>query len=181
MTDPVRIRDLDAALRSLPRGAGVILRHYGAPDRTALARSLAAACRRLGLVFLVAGDWRLAARVNADGLHLPEHAGALGISSGGRLWRSRRGALLTVAAHSASGLVRARTIKASAALLSPVYPTPSHPDAPHLGVVRAALLMRRSSVPVLALGGMQKKHKAHVRALGFAGIAGIGLAVKEEN
>jgi thiamine-phosphate pyrophosphorylase len=179
LTDEARVDDAFGVLLSLPRGAGVIFRHYGARDRSALGGKLASACRARGLLFLVADDWRLAARVGADGVHLPEHTAVRGPTSGARLWRKQRGTLLTIAAHGAPGLARARALAADAALLAPVFPTLSHPDRRSLGLVRAAGLVRRARVPAFALGGATPDMLPHVRAAGFAGIAGIGFALKK--
>lgn len=178
LTDEARVDDAAATLRSLPRGTGVIFRHYGSPDRTSLAHKLARLSRARGLVFLVADDWRLAANVQAHGLHLPEYAAAYGLSSGARLWRRLRRAVLTVAAHGPRGLARARHLDADAALLAPVFPTRSHPGRAALGPVRAAALARSAGLPVLALGGATPDRLTHLRAAGFAGIAGIGFALR---
>ncbi|MGH7010749.1 MAG: thiamine phosphate synthase, partial [Caulobacteraceae bacterium] len=40
-TDPERVFDPERALRSLPRGAGIVFRHFGAPARLAQGRRLA--------------------------------------------------------------------------------------------------------------------------------------------
>lgn len=178
LTDEARMTDTSAALAALPRGSAVVFRHYGTADRAALAHRLARMCRVRGLTFLVAGDWRLAARVGADGVHLPEYAAARGLPSGARLWRKFRGAWLTVAAHGARGLARAHDLSATAALLAPVFPTPSHPDRAALGLPRAAAMVRRARVPVLALGGATPAHLPHARAAGFGGIAGISFALR---
>ena len=177
LTDDARTRDVLDAFMSLPRGAGVIFRHYGARDRDALARRFAKICRARGLLFLIAEDWRLAAAIGADGVHLPECAAARGLASGARLWSTRRGAFLTVAAHGPRGLARAGILGASAALLAPVFPTQSHPDRAALGLARAAALVRRARVPVLALGGASTRMLNCLRAAGFAGIAGISFAL----
>ncbi len=42
-------------------------------------------------------------------------------------------------------------------LLSPVFPTRSHPDARTLGPTRFRLLARRANMPVIALGGMDQR------------------------
>lgn len=59
-------------------------------------------------------------------------------------------------------------------LLSPVFPTASHPDWNPLPRLRAAALLRLAKAPVVALGGMDARRFAKVRPLGFAGWAGIG-------
>ncbi len=180
VTDPARVRDVGGAIAALPPGMGVIFRHYHVPERKRLAQALAGQCRARGLVFVVADDWRLAAAVGADGLHLPEYAAARGPSAGARLWRKNRGALLTAAAHGSRALARACALAADAVLLSPVFPTRSHPDRATLGIARARILARAASLPVLALGGVTPKMLPALIAAGFAGIAGVGFAVKED-
>ncbi|MGI4944233.1 MAG: thiamine phosphate synthase, partial [Janthinobacterium lividum] len=114
-----------------------------------LAAAAACLCRRRGLLMVVAGDPRLAAAVGA-GLHL----------RGGRAGRPwcrgwlRPGQLVTSSAHGAPELLRARRAGASAAFVSPLFPTLSHPGARPLGPVRWAALARRVRGPVLALGGV---------------------------
>ncbi|MCB2101969.1 MAG: thiamine phosphate synthase [Rhodobacterales bacterium] len=172
MTDPARLADPVAAVRRLPRGAAVILRHYDDPDRAALARALAALCRARGLVLLVAGDARLARAVGAGGLHLPEGM----VAAPG--WRGlvRSGWLVTAAAHSPAALACAARAGAHAALLSPVFPTASHPGAVALGPLRFCRLAGRAPLPVHALGGVDDPGAARLagaRCAGFAAIAGL--------
>lgn len=172
MTDP-RLDDPVAAARRLPRGAAVILRHYDAPAREVLGRRLAAVCRTHGLVFLVAGDWRLAARLKADGLHLPE-----GVLRGGRLapalgWRQRSAALLTAAVHNGPALMAAARLEPDAVLLSPVFATASHPESRPLGPSRFGVLARRSPVPVIALGGVDDRSVRRLMQRGVWGVAAV--------
>lgn len=172
MTDRRRQGDPQAAIARLPPGAAVILRDYDAPDRPALARRLARLCRARRLVFLVAGDWRLALAVAAQGLHLPE-----GLARHGRRhWRQarRRRFLVTQAAHSAAALALARRLGADAAILSPVFATRSHPDARPLGVVRFARLVRTAGCPVYALGGIDPVAGRRLGGSGLAGVVAIG-------
>lgn len=177
MTDETRVADPMPVLVRLPRGAAVILRHYQAPDRPALAGRMAQHCRALGLSLLVAGDWRLAAAVRAQGLHLPDFAARRGPAPGARLWSKRR--LLSVAAHDARGLAHARALNADAALLSPVFATASHGGAKILGITRASLLARAVKLPVLALGGVRIRQAGALKRRGFSGVAGIGFALKD--
>ncbi|MEQ9447552.1 MAG: thiamine phosphate synthase, partial [Rhodospirillaceae bacterium] len=130
MSDEARLPDPTAAASRLPRGSGVILRHYASSHRDTLANDLAQLCKRRGLALFVGEDWRLAARVGADGVHLPARALAAGLPAGARLWLRRRRARLTIAAHGERDLRRAAAMHADAVLLSPVFRTTSHPDKP---------------------------------------------------
>ncbi|MBY0431898.1 MAG: thiamine phosphate synthase, partial [Rhodospirillales bacterium] len=179
MTDARRLPDPLPAVAALPPGSGVVLRHYEWPEaeRLRLGRILAALCRARRLHLLVAADTGLAAALRADGLHLPEYRLRQGAARA-RLWRRGRGGVLIAAAHSGLALARGRRAGVDAALLSPVFPTASHPGAPCLGPWRFHALRRRVKLPVYGLGGITPETARIVRLLGAAGIAtaGDGLA-----
>ncbi|HKJ74407.1 MAG TPA: thiamine phosphate synthase, partial [Alphaproteobacteria bacterium] len=170
MTDAARLGDPLETLDALPRGSLVILRDYDHPQRARLAARLARACRRRGLLLSVAGSGRLAARIRADGLHLPE-----GLARRAAAWRSRKEWLITTAAHSLPAIRRAETFGADAVLLSPVFPTASHPGGDVLGVLRFARLVREARLPVYALGGISPGSARRLNGSGAAGLAGIGV------
>jgi len=151
---------------TLPRGTGVVLRDYDACDREAMARRLARIARRRGLILLIAGDSRLAWRVGAQGVHLPQWR------LFGRPPPRRRGWLVTAAAHDRQALARAQAIGADAALVSPVFATGSHPAARPLGVHRLARMTAGAPLPIYALGGIDA-HTLHRLPDGLAGVAAI--------
>lgn len=176
-TDLGRVPDVLAAARRLPPGGAVILRDAGHPGRERLARQLRAATRLRGQLLLIAGDPVLAEAVGADGLHLPE-----AMLGDGRIqrWRRRRpGALVTAAAHSLDALRRAERAGVDAALISPVFPTASHPEARTLGPFRAAALARASRLSLYAMGGIDRTSARRLPPV-FAGIAAIGLFADSE-
>lgn len=168
ITDAARLPDPLAAAARLPAGAAVILRDYDAPDRADLARALAQMCRTRRLRLLVAADATLAHRVGADGVHLPEDL----VPRMPRRWP--RDWLVTAAAHSPAALWRARRAGADAALLSPVFPTASHPGAPALGALRFAAWANEMPLPVYALGGVNAGTARRLTGRGAVGLAGIG-------
>ncbi len=172
MTDRERLPDPAPVVETLPRGGAVILRHYGDPGREALAFRLAPLCRARGLRLLIAGDADLAIRVRADGIHLPETQ----MRRSGRAWRMRHrpGWLVTAAAHSPNAVRRAAQAGVDAVLLSPVFPTQSHPGAAPIGPLRFAAWVRESPLPVYALGGVSVQSARRLASSGAAGFAGIG-------
>jgi len=171
MTDSVRLPDPRNAVRALPKESAVIVRHYDDADRAGLARELMSICREKQNRVLVAGDARLALALGVDGLHLPE-ALALRQYARWRAWR-RPGDLLSVAAHSPRALAKAALVKADFALLSPVFPTPSHPESKGIGPYRFAAWTLGSKIPVFALGGVNLRNRGRVLDAGAAGWAGI--------
>ncbi len=167
MTDAVRLPDPAAAIASLPAGSIVIFRDYDHPDRAGLGRQLKRVCRVAGCWFLLAGDIALARQLRADGVHLPEYM--LADKPKGLQTFS----LITAACHSVPALRRAERAGVSLAIVSPVFPTESHPGAKTLGVPGLTRLQVRTKLPVAALGGVSMKNARQLRPLRLAAIAGI--------
>ncbi|MEZ5896232.1 MAG: thiamine phosphate synthase [Parvularculaceae bacterium] len=168
LTDRRRIARPELVIRVLPAGAAVVYRDYDDPARTARAAALAALCRRRGVLFVVAGDFGLAARCCADGLHLPSAMAAKvsrPISFDG---------FVTAAAHTARELAQARLIGAQTVFLSPAFATESHRGGGHLGPSRFRALAAASTIPVIALGGVDETNAALLAGGGVAGLGAIG-------
>lgn len=156
MTDERLGEALWVALAALPRGGGVVFRHYGMPpkERRALFRQVALVARRRRLVLLRAGQ-PLIGRWE-DGVH-----------------NSRGRGLLTAAAHDRREAVAAVRRGAEVLFVSPVFPTRSHPGAGTLGVRRARAIGAGLGATVIALGGMDEAKFRRLRPLGIHGWAGI--------
>ncbi len=136
---------VEEALARLPRGSGFVFRHYHLDRSARRARfaALSACARRRDHLVILAGSPVLAKQWRADGVY--------GAASG----MPRDDSLLKlVTAHDWKEIVAAERAGADATLLSPVFPTASHPNAETLGAVRFRLLARKTDVPVIALGGM---------------------------
>ncbi len=153
---------LEAALASLPRGSGLIFRHYHLSEAQRRARFevLKRLAKLRGHWVVLAGDARMARSWGADGAYGDAAALARGPAC-----------LRLVTAHSLRDLSRAK--RADAVMLSPVFATRSHPGAPSLGAVRFLMLAHQSPTPVLALGGMTAKRARGLRCHGWAAIDGL--------
>lgn len=156
MTDERLGDDLWTALDALPRGGGVIFRHYATPpaERRALFAQVAKVARRNRLVLVVAGSARPG---RADGRH-------------GRN-ATRSSGLKTWPAHSRGEALAGMRAGADLLFVSPVFRTRSHPGGRTLGPRKAAAILRGIKTPAIALGGMNTRR---FRALkGFHGWAAI--------
>lgn len=143
---------LEWALKRLPRGSGFVFRHYHLPEEQRRRRwnTLARLARSRGVSAVLSGSPAMARRWGADGSY-GAHPGAT-----------------LATAHSLRELGRAH--RAEAVLLSPVFPTRSHPGSKALGPLRFRLLAHRSPVPVIALGGMNAGHARRLKWPRWAGI-----------
>ncbi len=155
---------LEVALARLPRGSGLIFRHYHLPPAERRARfiALARAARARAGVVVLAGTMAQARAWGADGAY----------GSAARLTRGRAG-LRLVTAHCLRELGQARAARADLALLSPAFATRSHPGADPLGVQRWRALAGQARVPVAALGGMSAARARALGALRWAAIDGL--------
>lgn len=163
MTDE-RLGDrLWAALAALPRGGGVVFRHYALPatERRELFARVARVARRRGLVLIRAGEDRLGR--GEAGVH------------------NRRGhGVRTAAAHGRREAVAAVRAGADLLFVSPVFATRSHPGARELGMRRLRALTAELGVPVIALGGMDERRFRRLRRLGISGWAGIDAWARDQ-
>ena len=164
MTDDDRLADPLAAASALPRGSLVVVRARDASNRERLTRAMLELARRRMLIVLVADDPHLAAKLGADGLHLPDRRAREAAH-----WRARHpNWLISAACHGR----RPITASLDFIFLSAVFPTGSHPGRAALGAVRANAMAHAIAIPAYALGGIDA-HNARLLH-GFAGIAAIG-------
>jgi thiamine-phosphate pyrophosphorylase len=155
ITDARTDATLDRAIARLPRGSGVIFRHYHLTPETRAARlaHVRRLCRRFGHRLEVGGQ--------GYGPPAPHRRLAT--------------------AHNLREVGRANRCGAQAVLVSPVFSTRSHPGAPTLGRVRLLVLARRAQMPTIALGGMTAHKFATLRSArpaihGWAAIDGLSAS-----
>ncbi|MBL4614303.1 MAG: thiamine phosphate synthase [Magnetovibrio sp.] len=172
MSDHARMPAPGPWLKNMPPGGAVILRDLDAKRLELLAIRIIPLAHALGLKVLIAGDVRLALKLNADGVHLCEH---LVRRNALRLRPQKANFLITAAAHNRIALQRATRIGAQAILLSPVFTTNSHPGAKSLGITRFCALARHSKLAIIALGGINSATIKRLRSSPAYGIAAIDL------
>lgn len=143
MTDERMGGSLWAALERLPRGSGVVFRHFATEpaERAAIFARVAQIAARRRLIVVRAG---------VAGQTPDVHPG-----------------------HSVREAVAARRRKADLILVSPVYPTRTHPGVRALGPLRAAIIARAAGIPAIALGGMTRARFKRMNNMGFVGWAAI--------
>ncbi len=110
----------------------------------------------------------------ADGVHL--RSTELSAATGdlpGHCW-------IGASAHNARELDQARAAGARFAVLGPVLPTASHPDAQPLGWTAFAELAANAGLPVFALGGQSPDMLKQAFSHGAHGIAGIRHLFEED-
>lgn len=147
---------IDAAGR-LPDGAGIVFRHYRLEEKSR--RALFDRVRKAAptALLLLAGPAPQAQSWGADGSH----------------GRGPGHGLRSAPVHDQAQIRAAERAGAALLFLSPVYATSSHPDARPLGLARFAWLARRTSLPVIALGGMDEARGRRLASFGAYGWGAI--------
>jgi thiamine-phosphate pyrophosphorylase len=151
MTDERQGEGLWDALERLPKGSGVVFRHYGfAPaERRKLFDRVRRVARRRRLLLLAGGNG-----LRGDGVHG-------GVGKGFR----------SASAHNLRELKSAERSGANLVFLSPAFPTRSHPGIRALGPVRFGLIAGHARLPIIALGGVDARRARRLPHLyGWAGI-----------
>jgi thiamine-phosphate pyrophosphorylase len=168
-TDPDRTPDPEAIALTLPRGAAVVFRAFGAPDALERGLRLKAITRRRGLKLLVGADDAMAQAIGADGVHLPERLAG----HARRLKSSHPDWIVTAAAHSTIAARRGLAAGADAVVVSVAFASNSPSARAALGPIRLALLVRAAKGPVYALGGINNKTARRLRGAGLVGLAAV--------
>ena len=154
---------LEEAIKRLPDQSGFVFRHYHLPTEARAARF-----RELLPLLRDAGHWVIL----SEGFQTAERWGADGVYGGlGHIPPSEFRWIAT--AHNETEIADANEYGADGVMLSPVFPTRSHPGAETLGVERFRALASLSTCPVIALGGMNAERARELRWDRWAAIDGL--------
>ena len=141
MTDERIGEGLMHAIARLPKGSGIIFRHYSlAPAaRRKLFDQVKRAAKARRMTLILAGDqaWP------ADGSH--------------RRSPKRSRTIQTAAVHSVRERIAAERSGVDLLFVSPIYPTQSHPGGKALGRIGMGRIINGARTPIIALGGMTKE------------------------
>jgi len=117
----------------------------------------------------------IAAAVDADGVHLASNE--INNIASARHWleqlSTQTDKSISVSCHHADELAYAHRMGADYAMLSPVFPTNSHPGAPHLGVQEWSRLADQAALPTIALGGISPNNSAALQGRRMAVISAL--------
>lgn len=167
MTDLRNDDGLEKSISALPRGSGVIFRHYHlAPtERKDRFQDIKACAKRRDHILLLAGPPSLARLWGADGVH-------------GRQWRRQQtvGLLHSAPVHNPREIRMANHNGADLLFLSPAFSTRSHLGQKPLSRIQLRRLIMLSRKPVILLGGMDARRFGQLTSFdahGWAAIDGL--------
>ncbi len=144
----------------IPKKAAFLLRSYETKKRKKIAKQLLKFCKMKKIKLLIGSDIKLAEDINADGIHFPEYMvkknkiNWIGIKN----VKFKKKWIITTAVHSIDSLKKAEVLHIDAALLSPVFPSKSHPNNKSLGINKFSKIVKKTKLPIYALGGINIKN-----------------------
>ena len=160
-------RQLERLEEALQAGLRLIqVRDKGWPraQRLWFAEAVSCLARSHCALVVINDDEDIARRVGADGLHLSSVRLAACAQRPDFAW-------VGASCHTRDEIVRAGELGLDYALLGPVMPTPTHPDAPGIGWAGFAERLAGNTLPVMALGGMTPDMLAEAQLHGAHGLA----------
>ncbi len=169
--DPV-----ETALETIRGGASVIqLRDKVSKrqDVISVARSLKALCTKENVLFIVNDHLDVALESDADGLHVGQED--LPVKAA-RKWLPQD-KLLGVSVETVEQAIAAAADGADHLGVGAVFPTASKAKTPVVGLERLQQIKRTVSLPLVAIGGINKDNAAGVIAAGAAAVAVISAVL----
>ncbi|MBN2207173.1 MAG: thiamine phosphate synthase [Candidatus Aminicenantes bacterium] len=165
-------RPLPEIVRAALRGGvtAVQLREKDCPAREVLeiGKSLLAVCRPLGVPLIVNDRADIALALGAEGLHVGQHD--LSVRDARRLLGP--GAVLGLSVETEEQAIDAEAEDVDYLGVSPVFVTPTKPDARNAwGIEGLRRLRRRTRRLLVAIGGVNARTAAAVAAAGADGLA----------
>jgi len=165
--------------RALAAGVDFVqlrLRNRPALEVEALAKRLVDLSPRAGSRILVNGRLDVALSSGAGGVHLP--ADGLPVAAVRRA--APPGFVVSRSTHSRKAVERAFEEGASFVVFGPIFPTPSKPGHPGVGLEVLEKIVSSVPIPVYALGGVTPERVPQIADTGVHGIAGISVFERED-
>ncbi len=162
----------DVAVRAASLGAAMIqirAKHMSARQLYHLCLRVVSACPSCPV--LVNSRLDIALAVGAAGVHLTSSSPAPSDLKG----IAPPGFLFGVSCHTVDELRRAASEGADFAVFGPIFPTPSHPGAPGIGLDALRAACAAVALPVWALGGIGPANAQACIEAGATGVAGITM------
>jgi len=175
ITDSSRYSDelLFSALKKADGVDAVLLREKELTSAKLLA--LAARLREFttasGAALYIHTQVDIAAAVDADGVHVA--SGDITNIPAIRRWLNDPAKTISASCHNLKEIRLAEKNGADFLFLSPVFPTESHPGSPHLGIDAFNELASKTSLPVIALGGIDSRNCGGLRGNRMAVIGAL--------
>lgn len=170
-TDSNKLSNVYSVVKSLKPNILIIIRDYDHPQRELFAKEIIKLAKRRGNKILIAGDYNLAIKLNADGVHLPQYKAY----QAKYIKNLSAKLIVTSSAHCYKSVKNLNLLPLDAIFVSPIFKTTSHAKQKPKRVKFLSVMRLLSQKPVYALGGVNFKNIKLLNNLAINGIAGIDV------
>ncbi len=170
----------EAALQVMRGGASIVQlrdKSLGKRDLLAIAHKLKILCHEHEVLFIVNDYLDIALASDADGVHVGQQD--LPVSAARKLLPM--GKLLGCSARTIELAVKAETDGADYVSVGAMYPTASKDDTAVVGLERLREIRQAVTVPLVAIGGINKNNAAEVISAGADAVAVISAILDSDN
>ena len=151
---------------------GVIYRNYKASNRETELIKIAKACKKKRYPLYVSNDFKLALKVQADGIYIPSFNRTKRF-----LNMEKKNLTILGSAHNQKEIQEKISQKCKAIFLSPVFNVEKSKN--FLGLHRFNFLSYSNKINILALGGISEKNIRMLHLLHASGFGGISMFKKK--
>ena len=166
------VEDLETARIALAGGATVLqlrLKDVSTEELVERGRAFRELSARHQATFIVNDDAEAALELGADGVHL-------GRDDQGAEHARQAGLVLGLSAQSLAEARAASRREPDYVGAGPIWPTPTKPDAPAIGLETLEALCAELELPVIAIGGIDATNAVACLEAGAAGVAVVRAA-----
>jgi len=143
------------------------------------AKAMSKYAKAHGLTFIVNDNIDIAKRTDADGVHVGQDIGKSGYQEIREL--QKMGKIVGISASNLKEALRAQRLGADYIGFGPIFATPIKPGMKPLGIKALRRVMKRVTIPVVAIGGINKANIGQIRAAGCDRIAVISAVAGAKN
>ena len=175
ITDPSFGRSHLEIMRAAAKGGAGIIQYRdkgkGKREMVKTATAMSKYAKAHGSTFIVNDHIDIAKRSDADGVHVGQDIGRTGYQEIREL--QKKGKIIGISASNLKEVVRAQRLGADYIGFGPIFATPIKPGMKPLGIKALKRVMKRVTIPIVAIGGINERNIRQVLAAGCRQIAVI--------
>ncbi len=172
--------EIDAANKAICGGASIIQlrdKHYSKSKLLTIAEELQNLCAKSNVLFIINDHLDIALAANTDGLHIGQEDLPLNIARK----QLPVDKIIGMSTTSVAQALDAQEEGADYIAAGSIFPTPTKDKATLIGIDGLRQIKQAISVPLVAIGGINRDNIAQVMAAGASAAAVISAALKHAN
>lgn len=169
LTDKLKLPDPTNVIKKLPAFSILIIRNI---ESYKLAK-IKQICLRKNILLSIANNHHMAQQIKSEGFHVKEQH----INNGITKLPNNKNLIRSISCHTRSSALKAQKLGYDFILYSPIFNTSTHTDyykKDHaIGTIKFSLQTKNLIIPIIALGGINKKNINRLKRLNIKGFAAI--------